>query len=46
MQAKILASLDETTEEGKEVKAAFHEKTENWTSAKVTKKSSKGTKKW
>ncbi|KAI0808916.1 Hsp70 protein-domain-containing protein [Irpex lacteus] len=39
VQAKLLAGLGETTEEEKEVKAAFHEKTENWTGAKVTSKS-------
>ncbi|KAI0686473.1 Hsp70 protein-domain-containing protein [Cytidiella melzeri] len=38
-QAKLLSALGETTEEEKEVKAAFHEKMERWTGAKVTGKS-------
>ncbi|KAI0089718.1 Hsp70 protein-domain-containing protein [Irpex rosettiformis] len=39
VQAKLLAGLGESSEEEKEVKAAFHEKLENWTGVKVTSKS-------
>lgn len=39
VQAKLLAGLGESTEEEKEVKAAFHEKIENWTGVKATSKS-------